>query len=300
MALVPDNALAPLPPKLDDAPLPGSVRRMLQLAGPTLQAVDAGATQEPITLYLGLPSAVPNELPWRERFLRDLALAAGREFNFAESRLFHTGRSATIAATQAALAALTEEPAATIIVGGVDTYLDLRRIADLDAEGRILGPNVTDGFIPGEGAAFLVLKGSRDDDAQVTVHAASSCVDPGHRYGGQPALGEGLSSALTQLRNGLNSEPAVVGTTWAGFTGENFDAKLWGVARLRHSEFFSTEMIMQHPADSIGDTGAAAGAILAVLADCGLRTRSRPGLALLWAASDVGDCGGALFGRTAD
>ena len=45
-------------------------------------------------------------------------------------------------------------------------------------------------------------------------------------------------------------------------------------------------MVIEHPADKFGDAGAAMGAILVALAAQSLRTGTRPGPALVWAASD--------------
>jgi 3-oxoacyl-[acyl-carrier-protein] synthase-1 len=45
-------------------------------------------------------------------------------------------------------------------------------------------------------------------------------------------------------------------------------------------------MLIEHPADKYGDTGAATGAILTALAATALLDGSRNGPALVWAASD--------------
>ena len=79
---------------------------------------------------------------------------------------------------------------------------------------------------------------------------------------------------------------APIATTFAGFNGESFDAKLWGVARLRHNDFFSPGMVIEHPADKFGDAGAAMGAMLVALAAKSLTSGTRSGPALVWAASD--------------
>jgi 3-oxoacyl-[acyl-carrier-protein] synthase-1 len=251
-----------------------------------------------VTLYVGLPRPGKQAEGWRERFLCDLGECAGLQVDPIHSRAFPNGRAGAIMALEAALQSLTEDAGRTVVVGGVDSFLNLRRIAELDLEGRILGPRVMDGFIPGEGAAFLVLKGAPDPTgSQVTLLGAAEVTDRGHRYGDDPAKGEGLANALTRMRDVLRSDHGPVRTTWAGFNGENFDAKLWGVARLRHADFFAPDMVMQHPADCIGDTGAAAGAILTALAEFGLRQSLRDGPALIWAASDHEDCGCALLGR---
>jgi 3-oxoacyl-[acyl-carrier-protein] synthase-1 len=205
------------------------------------------------------------------------------------SRTIPLGRAASLMAIEAGMKALEEGNAPAVIVGGVDTFLDLKLLAELDAEDRILGPKVADGFIPGEGAAFLVLKpqGAAADGPPVLALGATSLPDPGHRYGSEPAKGEGLAKTLEALRAGLSPPPPPVNATFAGFNGENFDAKMWGVARLRHTDFFTPAMTMQHPASSIGDTGAACGAIMSSLAATALARGDRTGPALIWAASDT-------------
>jgi 3-oxoacyl-[acyl-carrier-protein] synthase-1 len=148
-----------------------------------------------------------------------------------------------------------------------------------------------DGFVPGEGAAFYLLSGSDAPEVsrtvvRVVVNGAASSRDQGHRYGDAPARGEGLSDALERTRRQLRPPVAPIETIFAGFNGESFDAKLWGVTRLRHNDFFSSRMVIEHPADKYGDTGAASGAILVALATQSLVSGTRLGPALVWAASD--------------
>jgi 3-oxoacyl-[acyl-carrier-protein] synthase-1 len=288
MGLVPEDALPPLPPDIDALGLPPRARRMLRLAAPVLQAVAAEAGDGPHRVFTGLPQLDPAESPWLANFHRVLGQFSGVPINLETSRTLPLGRAAALMAIEAGMKALEYENAPAVIVGGVDSFLDLKLLAELDAEGRILGPRVMDGFIPGEGAAFLVLKpqGAAGAGPPVLALGASSLPDPGHRYGKEPAKGEGLSKALEALRAGLSPPPPPVNTTFAGFNGENFDAKMWGVARLRHTDFFTPTMSMQHPASSIGDTGAACGAIMSSLAATALARGDRTGPALVWAASD--------------
>ena len=175
-----------------------------------------------------------------------------------------------------------------VVVGAVDSYLDLRLLGALDSEQRILGERVMDGFIPGEGAAFCVLTGSPSSGPgpRVVINGAASSMDGGHRYGTAPAKGEGLADALAQLRQRTGQLPAPIETTFAGFNGESFDAKIWGVARQRHHDLFSSSMAIEHPADKYGDAGAASGAILLALATKSLTSGGRQGPVLIWAASD--------------
>jgi 3-oxoacyl-[acyl-carrier-protein] synthase-1 len=290
MGLVPEDALDPLDPDIDKLPLPSRARRMLRLAAPSLLAVakDPGL---PVPLFIGLPELTDEEAPWLKHVPAYLQALTGVAIDRARSVVVPKGRAAALMALERALDALAEDPTGTVVVGGVDTYLDLRLLATLDSEQRILGSRVMDGFIPGEGAAFYMLSGAdappgAASGPRMVVTAAASAMDPGHRYGEAPARGEGLAAALALARERMSQPPPPIETTFAGFNGESFDAKLWGVARLRHNDFFAEGMVMDHPADKFGDAGAAMGAILVALAAKALQGGTRQGPALVWAASD--------------
>jgi 3-oxoacyl-[acyl-carrier-protein] synthase-1 len=287
MGLVPEDALGELNPEIEQLPLPSRARRMLRLAAPSFQSV-AKDIGQPVVLFIGLPELRDTEAPWLKHFPSYLQKLTDVPVDRARSVIVPKGRASALLALERALETLQADPAAVAVVGGVDSYLDLRLLATLDAEGRILGPRVMDGFIPGEGAAFFALSGagtSKDlTSGRLVVHGAASSMDAGHRYGTEPARGEGLAVALDLLRQA--PPPAPIETTFAGFNGESFDAKLWGVARMRHNDFLAPGMVVDHPADKFGDAGAATGAILVALAAKSLMSRGRPGPALVWAASD--------------
>ena len=311
MGLVPEDALEPeLLPELESLPLPSRARRMLRLGAPALRTLLESAGPSPVRLFLGLPQLPVAEAQWLKGFALHLGKLAGMQIDSANSRVVPSGRAAALGALELALDALERDPARPVIVGGVDTFLDSRLLAALDAEGRILSSRVMDGFIPGEGAGFLVLADATlttsfaklPDEAQsettVTVEAAASTSDPCHRSGTEPARGEGLAQAMDLLRNRLRNATEPVGTTFAGLNGESFDAKAWGVARLRHSDFFAPAMALEHPADCFGDAGAATGAILLSLASKALAAGHRTGPALVWAASDGESRACALMSRS--
>lgn len=291
MGLVPEDALEPhLPPEIELLPLPSRARRMLRLAAPVLRSVLEHAGDSPVRLFLGLPQLTVSEAPWLKGFALYLGKCAGVALDAPNSRVVPSGRAAAMMALELALNALDSDPTRPVIVGGVDTFLDLKLLAALDAEGRILGSNVMDGFLPGEGAAFLVLShpslAGESGVASISARAAASFSDGGHRTGPEPARGEGLAEAIDTLRSRLTGAVPAVATTFAGLNGESFDAKLWGVARVRHAGFFAPSMVLEHPADCCGDAGAALGAILLALAATALKDRQRAGPALVWAASD--------------
>jgi 3-oxoacyl-[acyl-carrier-protein] synthase-1 len=288
MGLVPEDALERPSAEFDALPLPSRGRRMLRLGAPALRALATELDGRSCVLYLGLPDIAVDDAPWMSDFPALLAAQAGVTLDADASRAYAYGRAAALLALQGALNAIAEDPARQIVVGGVDSFLDLALLARLSEEGRILGPNAMDGFLPGEGAAFIVLRGTpaRADTPSVAVCGAASVADPGHRFGAEPARGEGLSDAIEAMRREFGDPRQPIATTFAGMNGESFDAKLWGVAHVRHSTVFAPAVSVEHPADCIGDTGAASGAILASLAAHALARSQRPAPALVWAASD--------------
>ena len=131
---------------------------MLRLAAPSFQAV-AKDVHGPVPVFIGLPALTPKEAPWIVHVPAYLQKLTNVPIDLQRSAIVPHGRAAGLMALELAMNALQSNPAGTVIVGGVDTFLDLRLLATLDQEQRILGPRVMDGFIPGEGAAFFVLSG---------------------------------------------------------------------------------------------------------------------------------------------
>jgi 3-oxoacyl-[acyl-carrier-protein] synthase I len=297
MGLVPESALGQLPLEFDSHPLPPRARRLLRLAAPSLRAAakDAGPH---VVLFLGLPRLHADVAPWMKHVPEYLEQLTGVHLDHRRSVVVPEGRAAALLALERALELLQSDPGAEVVVGGVDSYLDMRLLEGLDREGRLLGPRVMDGFIPGEGAAFFRLSSasrhSPTDSADVLVHGAAYVMDPTHRYGTEPARGEGLALALDRVRQHTTGL-APIATAFAGLNGESFDAKLWGVARLRHNDCFAPNMLVEHPADKFGDAGAAMGAMLVALAARSLARGTRPGPMLVWTASDHEPCACALL-----
>jgi 3-oxoacyl-[acyl-carrier-protein] synthase-1 len=297
MSLVPAEALSPLAAPLLEVGLTSRQRRMIQLTrAPLLEATAARETAAPMPLFLGLPEARPGERVSPGRILSAVGLQAGIGLDEAASAVFQRGRAAGLLALGAGLRCLAEGRHRHVLVGGVDTFFDLALLAELDGEQRIAGQHNMDGFVPGEGAAFLLLRSDRGrrSDGQVGITGVGAAQDPGHRYSDKPAKGEGLAQAMDGMFKATGQAPPIA-AVFAGFNGESFWAKEWGVARLRHGERFAPASSMQHPADCHGDTGAAAGPLLLAVAHAAVARGGVEGAALVFASSDRGDSACAML-----
>jgi 3-oxoacyl-[acyl-carrier-protein] synthase-1 len=291
MALLPDDALEPLLPAVEKVPFSPRAQRMLRLAAPALRQALTGFEGAPPALFIGLPQTEPSGPPDKS-FIDALADQSGAAFEKGSTQVFARGRAAALLALDAGVRHIAERRADAVLVGGVDTFLDPQLLGELSSEGRILGSRVMDGFIPGEGAAFLLLARpgtSSQKHPSIAITGVGVAQDPGHRYSNQPARGEGLSMAIERMTGPMGQPPAAR-TTFAGFNGENFGAKEWGVARIRHGELFAPDMKLEHPADCFGDAGAAMGALLLAVAHASLISNHRAFPAFVWASSDREDC----------
>jgi 3-oxoacyl-[acyl-carrier-protein] synthase-1 len=291
MAVVAEDDLEPLTNENEALLVSGRVRRAIRLATSALREATADkAFAVPPPLFLGWPEPESStDEPWPAAILIDaVAKQAELAIDPAASRLFPHGRAAFFFALDEALRFLASGRGSTVVVGGVDTYLDLKLLSQLDADHRILGDAVADGFVPGEGAGFVVLSllPAAAGASSTLVLGVGLARDKGHRTGSEPARGEGLSAALDVLLATSSAPAAPVQIAFAGLNGEHFGAKEWGVAQLRHTSLFAPAMQTETPADCFGDLGAATGAVLFALAHAALLGRHRTGPALVWASSD--------------
>lgn len=283
MALVPEDALPPLEDELKSQHLTARQQRMLRLCTPAMQQL-ADVLKTPMPLML----CGPEKLPGRrsvvsDTFLKQLQVQSKASFDLDNSYVFAEGRAAGFYALEVAIQLL-ESGHQQVMLGGVDSFLDLYLLATLDNDDRILAEGVMDAFVPGEAAVFMLLK-LADEQSSVKIYPPGIADEPGHRYSSEPYKGDGLANAV---RESLEKAPPVpVNTIMAGFNGEHFHAKEWGVAAIRNAAQIDSDFNMLHPADCYGDIGAATGPMLMALASMGLLDGYYRGPVLAWASSEI-------------
>ncbi len=227
-----------------------------------------------------------------------MATQVGRRFDVARSRVFPNGRAAGVLALAEGLALLRLQAAGQVVVGGVDTHVDHALLAALAGEGRLRAEGVPEGYVPGEGAAFLLLTspggGRRSGRAAIArVTGVAQALEPGHRYSAEPHRCDGLAAAFARLFD-AGAAPGPIETVYAGLNGERLFAREWGVAQIRHRDRFAEHVAVEHPADCLGDAGAALWPILAALAAIGVKEGYRRSPCLVWCSSDQAERGAAI------
>jgi 3-oxoacyl-[acyl-carrier-protein] synthase-1 len=275
-------------------------QRMLRLATRALQEVSEGwQHMPPPPLILALPESRPGHLePTGEAVVKHLVAQTGVKLAQSQSRVFRQGRAGGLLALQHALELLRLRRATHVCVGGVDTHLDEELLATLDGEDRLLVHGLSDGFIPGEGAAFLLLgptsRSRRPTAAMARITGVGSGTEKGHLYSQEPYRGDGLADAFRALFSSLPTHTEKVRCVYAGLNGEHLWSKEWGVALLRNARHFEDAHRIEHPIECIGDPGAALGPLLVGLAALGIHKGYRQGPCLAWCSSDREERAAAL------
>jgi 3-oxoacyl-[acyl-carrier-protein] synthase-1 len=288
---VPEDGLPPLNEELALRGLTSREMRMLRLAEVPLRECLAtlpnGAAAPPV--IVALPELETTRPLNGDQFLDALALQVGG-FDRAKSEAALRGRAGGLLAITRAAAWL-DAGAPFVIAGGVDTYRDLYVLGTLDMEQRVKSAANLDGFIPGEGAAFMLLtRRTNASSAGVKPIAAiggiGGSVEIGHLYSDQPYRGDGLAALFaTTLANGAGP----IAEVYSSMNGESHWAKEWGVAFMRSRPRFAENHGMHHPADCHGDTGAAAGPLMIGLAALGISDGYRRSPCLVYGSSDRGE-----------
>ena len=289
VASVADAALLELSP--DVAKTRGlSVRdaRLLRIGATALAGCVGPARGEKPPLVLALPEPERQRPLDAGRLLKLFGLQTGDSFDAAASETVTTGRAGGLVALGRAAAMIRSGKAKFAVAGGLDSYVDLYTLGTLDLEKRVKSGANLDGFIPGEGAAFLLLASPQAAAAArlpalAVVSGAAEGFEKGHLGSKETYMGEGLAATFQALI-GDSPPPRPFASVWSSMNGESHWAREWGVAFLRSRDAFAESHAMNHPADCFGDAGAASGALLAGLASLDA-TR---GPALVYASSDYG------------
>lgn len=271
------------------------VERMLRLATLPLRELLAKQFEAlSLPLYLAAPSPLAGRSWAAEQLLPALAQQAKRKLDLSASRVFAGGGASFFQALAAARdELLLPGRAKFVIVGGLDSYFDLDRVEALEYEGRLRTRGPQDAFTPGEAASFLLLSThavcrrlSLAPLAWITSVGLAAKTE-------QQLAGEGLARAVsTALVEGTRDPIRLV---MAGLNGESKPAKEWGVAWLRNRERFAESVRVEHPAEYIGDAGAALAPLMLATATLLLRARMVAGPALVWARSDAGQYGASVL-----
>ena len=206
------------------------------------------------------------------------------------------GHAGPLMALQTACRSVASGACRRAFVVGVDTYLDELSLQWLADTGRLKVEGQAKGFVPGEGAAVLLIEQASSARARqvmplAQVAGVGAAMETQTIFDKKPSTGEALTQALRAATRQAGPCPLVV----CDLNGERYRAQEWGLV-LARTQGAQGAQLTWHAADCMGDAGAASGALSLVWAAMALSRRHAPGnAALIWGASDDGERGAAVL-----
>jgi 3-oxoacyl-[acyl-carrier-protein] synthase-1 len=197
---------------------------------------------------------------------------------------------------------LTERSVTTCIVAGIDSYLNVYDLERLVRTYRILGPTASRGFVPGEGVACVAVRlaqGAKTREANACIlgigldaeDSNSTVLSDGH------ATGRGLERALERAVIDAQMPESSIELRISDLNGEMYRTDESLLAAARFYKTYRAHLEIWHPAECVGDMGAASGAMSLILGWAALSGGYAPGpVAMCESSSDAGRRAGCLIG----
>jgi len=292
------STVATLPPSADGAArifelALRATRDLLRVRSDVGAAAGGGADAPPTGWFFALPEEDAVTASW------------GLVSSLAPALLDHLGdRASTVVAARTqgsggslavlgdAAAAIRDGAIARAIVVGVDSFIDRDRLSPLDRDRRIKSDRASAGMIPGEAATALMLESvsaaeRRSAPVLATLGEVGLGEEPQTVSGDRESSGRGLTRALrAAMAGGVGHAPRWV---LCDLNGEAYRTIEWGTASVRLARELGASVRVTHPADCLGEIGAAVGGVLIAHAVAGFARGYAPAPeALLWAGSDRG------------
>ncbi|MDP5240087.1 hypothetical protein Q9Q94_11130 [Uliginosibacterium sp. 31-16] len=198
------------------------------------------------------------------------------------------GRVAVAAALHQARQFLAAQQAAQVLIVAADSLLTAATLSAFDTQERLLNNRNSNGFMPGE-AAGAILVGPASRGPELRCQGIGFDLESAHITSEEPLRGDGLARACKAALAEAGCAMHEMDYRIADLSGEHYYFKEAALAVSRTMRTLKEEFDLWHPAEAIGETGAASGIAVIALADAASRKAYAPGPAsLAHFANDAG------------
>lgn len=215
----------------------------------------------------------------------------GMRFNPTASAVVPQGRaSVTLALMQARKLLLADQLLPRVLIAATDSLLVARTLAVYGEQERLLTAHNSNGFIPGEGAGAVVISMLRDENApQLLCLGTGRGAEAAHLLSEEPLRASGLTEAIRSALEDAGCDMGDLDFRITDISGEQYYFKEAALALSRTLRIRKEEFDLWHPADCIGEVGAAIGtAIFAKALAASQKAYARGRGILVHAGNDAG------------
>ena len=253
------------------APWRGASKLLRMAAAALVEAMrDNGsvvAAETPLLLCLAESDRPGRMVADDGAFLRALAHAAGLPAHHPQSQVIAAGKTSLALALLRARELLAAG-AARVLIAATDSLLAAATLAHYERCDRLATSRNSNGFIPGEAAAAVVVEGVAKDAAANQGTGQLTCTGIGlghevaHVLAEQPLRADGLCQAIRAAL--VESDCAMHDMDFriADLAGEQYYFKEASLAVLRLLRQRKPAFGIWHPADCVGEVGAAAALVM--------------------------------------
>jgi 3-oxoacyl-[acyl-carrier-protein] synthase-1 len=155
---------------------------------------------------------------------------------------------------------LYEQRIPAVIVAAVDSYLSAQTLTAYEAKRRLLTATNSNGFIPGEGAAAVIVKRPRPSEhPQLIMLGLGFGVEKSTIESEEPLRADGLVQAIQASLSEAGADLGSLDVRITDVSGEQYWFKEASLAITRILRTKKDEFDIWHAADCIGETGSTAG-----------------------------------------
>lgn len=180
-----------------------------------------------------------------------------------KSRVIPKGHVAVTVAFKHARQLLNELKVKHILIAATDSLLVASTLTHYEENERLLTSNNSNGFIPGEAAAALVVEPLyAKQENQLICHGLGFGVEKARVDSEEPLRADGLTAAIKESLSDAGCEMADLDFRVTDISGEQYYFKEASLVLLRLLRKLKDEFDIWHPADCIGEVGSVMGLVM--------------------------------------
>ncbi len=196
------------------------------------------------------------------QFFLDLQEELGVEFH-EQSRVIARGHVAVAVALKHARELLQEGKVKQVLIAATDSLLDESALDYYEENERLLTSQNSNGFIPGEAGAALVVEAVHArPEYQLICHGLGFGVEKAHVDSEEPLRADGLTAAIKESLGDAGCGESVLQFKITDISGEQYHFKESSLAFSRIDRTKREEFDIWHPAECVGAVGAAIGCVM--------------------------------------
>lgn len=179
-----------------------------------------------------------------------------------KSHIIAHGHVAVGVAMKHARGLIQEFGCSQVMIAATDSMLVGTTLAHFEEHERLLTSIHSNGFIPGEAGAALIVGPYRGQKNQLVCTGLGFGVEKAHVYSEEPLRADGLTAAIRESLDDAGAEMGDLDFRITDISGEHYAFKEASLALLRLLRKRKEEFDIWHPADCVGEVGSSLGLVM--------------------------------------